>query len=118
MGLRESISICRSPKNSSGKIILLACTGPAPEGPGHLRQPLSGLHVPHHAGSNACGYPLKGPGDTRLPADYAPLLTGGGEGGEMFSIHCGDALGEPHGNKACSDLLHPTGEGLHVPNTS
>lgn len=26
--------------------------------------------------------------------------------------------GEPHGNKACSDLLHPTGEGLHVPNTS
>lgn len=100
MALRESISICRSPKNRSGKIILLACTGPAPEGPDQLRQHLSGLRVPHCAGSDACGYPLKGPRDTRLPAGYAPLLTGGGEGGEMFSIRCGDAPGEPHGNKA------------------
>lgn len=117
MALRESISICHLPKNSSVKLILLACTGPAPERPGQLGQNLSGLHVPHRAGSHACGYPLKGPKGKRFPADYAPLLTGG-EGGEMFSIHCGDALGEPHGNKACSDLLNPTGEGLHVPNTS
>lgn len=42
----------------------------------------------------------------------------GGEGGEMFSVHCGDAPGEPHGNKAYSDLLHPTGEGPHALKTS
>lgn len=118
MALRESTSIWRSPKTSSGKVILLPCTGPASEGPSQLGQHLSGLHVPHHAGSNACGYPLKGPGDTKLPADYAPVLTAGGEGGEMFSIRCGEAPGEPHGNNACSDLLHPTRVGLCVPNTS
>lgn len=99
-------------------LVLLSHTRPAPEGPGQLSQHLSGLYAPHHAGSDACSYPLKGFRDPRLPVDYALLLTGGGEGGEMFSIHCGDTPGEPHGNKDFSDLLNSTGEGHHVPNTS
>lgn len=118
MALRESTSICHLLRNSSGKVILLAYTQPAPGGTGQLEQHLSGLHVPHHAGCNACDYPLKGPGDTRLPPDHVPLLAGKGEDREMFSIRCGDAPGETHGNRTCSDLLHPTEEGLHVPNTS
>lgn len=118
MALRESISKCCLPKNSSGTVVLLSRTRPAPGGPGQLSQHPSGLHAPHHAGSDACGYPLKGPRDPRLPVDCVPLLAGGGEGGEMFSIHCGDTPGEPHGNKDFSDLLNPTGEGLHVPNAS
>lgn len=118
VALRESTSKCCSPKNSSGRVVLLSPTGPTPEGPSQLSQHLSGLHAPHHTGSDACGYPLKGPRDPRLPVDYVPPLSGGGEGGEMFSIHCGDTPGEPHGNKDFSDLLNPTGEGLHVPNAS
>lgn len=116
--LRESTSRCCSPQNSSGRVVLLSHTGPAPEGPGQLSQHLSRLHAPHDAGSDVCGYLLKGPRDPRLPVDYVSLLAGGGEDGEVFSIHCGETPGEPHGNKDSSDLLNPTGEGLHAPSTS